>query len=83
MKKLVCRTGVDGEPATLAEFQLVGEHVAAIWRDDEFRLLVLTQGVTGLDHGQLRQLRPQDGRAFWDALDVTYAGSSTVWVDQS
>lgn len=82
MKKRVCRVGPDGAPEVLAEFSLVGEHVATAWRNDEYRLLVLDRGITGLRSGELCRVRPRDGRAFWDALDQSYAASSTVWIEQ-
>lgn len=81
MIKRVLQAGAKGEPVVRAEFRLVGEHLASIWRADDYRLLILDRGLTAVEGGVLRQVRPQDGLAFWEALDLAYARSSTVWIE--
>ncbi len=61
----------------LATFTLVGDEVVSDFRDRSFQREIEVNGLYTMKTGTVR---PQDGRAFYDALDVAFARSSFVAV---
>ena len=61
----------------LATFTLVGDDVVADYRDRDYQLDVEVNGIYTMKAGEVR---PQDGRAFYDALDEAYRRSSFLHV---
>lgn len=61
----------------LATFTLVGDDVVADYRDRNFELDVEVNGIYTMKAGEVR---PKDGRAFYDALDDAYRRSSFLHV---
>lgn len=64
----------------LATFTLDGERVVADWRDDDYRFGIEANGIMSLDGGPVR---PEHGRAFYDALEGEYCTWSRLGVISS
>lgn len=74
MKKRVEQVdGTSGASSTLATFELDGDRVLATWTDPDYRDELELMGLYVESHGDVR---PEDGRVFFDALDAAYARSS-------
>jgi len=65
------------ECEVLATFTLVGDLVVCDFRDADFQRDLEINGIYTIKAGEVR---PDDGRAFYDALDDAYARSSFVHV---
>lgn len=57
----------------LATFELVGERVVATFNDPAYQLEVEAFGLFTRKTGKVK---PNDGRAFYEALDTAYSRSS-------
>jgi hypothetical protein len=66
-------------PQTLAVFHWDGGKVQCEWHDDAYRRQVLEIGIVA--PGERSLLKPADGEAFWKALEVAYARSTFVYVE--
>jgi hypothetical protein len=79
-KRVSVRRGSEGELETMATFVLDGDQVLADWESEGYRRDVEENGIRAVVHGALTRLRPADGRAFYEALDLAYWQSSMVVV---
>ncbi len=63
------------EWTVLATFTLAGDIVRAEYADEVYRARIERRGILTAETGRVR---PADGRAFYDALDVAYSNSSSL-----
>lgn len=61
----------------LATFTLVGDELRADYRDRDYQLDLEVNGIYTMKTGEVK---PSDGRRFYDALDEAYRRSSFVHV---
>ncbi len=79
-KRVSMRKGSEGELETMATFMLDGDQVLADWESEGYRRDLEENGIRAMVDGALTRLRPADGRAFYEALDLAYWQSSMVVV---
>ncbi len=77
IKRVAFQLDRDHVPRKLADFELTGDEVRALYYDDEFKADI-TDG-SGVFVGG-KTLRPSDGKAFFDALELGFANSTRVIV---
>ncbi len=77
IKRVTFQADPDHLPTKLADFELVGDELTALYYDAGFKKTI-TDGSGVFVRGKV--LRPSDGRKFFDALELGYANSSRVTV---
>ncbi len=76
MKRVEYTDGNTLERRVMATFDLVGDQVHSTFHDDNFRFEMHVNGIM-VDE---RELRPEDGAPFYEALDGAFVNSSRVSV---
>ncbi len=77
IKRITFQADPNHLPQKLADFELVGDEVRALFYDAEFQETITT-GSGVFVRG--KKLRPSDGRRFFDSLEQGFANSSRVSV---
>lgn len=77
MKRVEASDPVTLVRQVLATFTLINDVVVSDFRDRAFQLDLEVNGIYTMKAGELR---PKDGRAFYDALDEAFLRSSFVHV---
>lgn len=82
IKQVSVRDGLDGPLVPLARFYLDGDTVITQWQNESYRRDIERNGIIVLASYELKRLRPDDGKLFFDSLDLAYSQSSLMTVEE-